>query len=69
VLDLSLKIAGKGGIRSLDKFWSKIIDNLCVFLAIWLLYFAYYAIGCDWAELIIALKLIVIENKNNEVVE
>jgi hypothetical protein len=38
-------------------------------LAIWLLYFAYYAIGCDWAELIIALKLIVIENKNNEVVE
>lgn len=69
ILDLILKLTGeKNGVMDLSKLWVDIFRNIFLFTDTCFLYFAFYAIGCDWTELVLSFKMIVIENKTEEVV-
>ena len=69
IFDLILKLLGdKNGVMDLNKLWVYIIRNVFVFTDTCFLYFAFYAIGCDWTELVLSFKMIVIDNKTEEVV-
>jgi uncharacterized membrane protein YczE len=46
-----------------DAKWDSVIRNVFVYEANCLFYFSYFSVGCDWTELFLAFRLVVLKNK------
>ena len=63
-IDVTLKLLGKpGGLIGSDGKWQNIFRNIFVYQANCLFYFSYFAVGCDWYELILAFRSLALRNQ------